>query len=867
MTDPAPPKNLLHSMARWPAHRPVATLLVAAMALLLAAWSVSRLSFDPKLESLLSSDSASTDSLAHVIHDFHLLDEALVLVEVPATDSSDTPEAQESRAARLEAFAQRLVDRIQSDEESPKLIESIEYRAAADVRQFIEQIAVPHAMLYLDDAAFDAVIQRLSPSVISEQMQRNETMIAAGSPAADKLSKQILRDPLRLHDILIPGLAAMRPELTTWRGSETYLSPNVRSLLVRITAKGAATNMNFTRQLMALLRRATDAAAPGDLVIHYGGAYAIAQYSEQHIRSNMIASITGTIILMQILFILAHGRLRSFPLVFVPVAGGVLVGFGIYGAIFGEISPITAGIGAILAGLGVDYSIHFLAHYEAARGRGQSAQQATDMRGGIGTALVHACATSMIGFLAIMASTIPALRDFALLGALGLAGALLASLTVLPALLVLLDRSKSAGTKPPIRLNFQPFLRLLSDHAATRFIGPAMLGIALILALLNWNGSPWFASDVRLMHPQPNAPLDTQDRIARGFGLSTESMLVHLNADSPGSLLALSQDVNDSLAQTSLDRFGVKAMISPATFLPDTQRAGRRIAILRELDRSQILASFREAVARSLFNPKAFASYESFLQALLDPTPVPDWSTLSRYPTLARMMLPISTLENGEKLPTHALAFVQLSRPMKSLNERDELVDALRKSLASLPGAQLTGLTIVSRDIELAVRRELPRIGLVAMVLVILWVAALYRKPVRVLMALAPVFITALFVLAVLRVTSTGLNMINMAAIPILVGTAIDNGIFLVSTAANHQKSEGESLLAALADRCHAMTLCSVTTIIGFGSLMFTSVPAIASLGLMLAWGMIGCWMASVLMVAPMLIRMDRVRNSEALHG
>ena len=858
----------LDRVANLPVRRPGLTLCIAAIILLCAAWSASRLSFDPRLESLLPKDAASTDALSHLINDFHLLDEALILVEVPSRNSQVGPEQQEQDAARLEAYAQRLQKAIENDAEASRLVQSVQYKAGEEVRRFVENVIVPAAGLYVDDAAFAALLHRLSPPEIARQMQRNDTLISAGSPAADQLAKQILRDPLRLHDILIPALSVLRPGMNTWRDGETFLSASAQSLLLRISAKAPATDMTLTRDLMALLRRAAEAAMPGDLVLHYGGAYAIAQYSEQHIRANMTASITGTILLMQILFLLAYRRISSFPLVFVPVAGGVLLGFGIYSALFGTISPITAGIGAIIAGLGVDYSIHYLSHFESARSRGLTAEQAADIREGLGASLMHACATSAIGFLAIMASTIPAMRDFALLGALGLCGALVGTLTILPACLILLDRFRPVGQIKQVRFELQPLLRSLMNRKGLHFATSAMLLFLFTLIVVNWNASPWFASDMRAMHPQPNAPLETQDRVATQFGLSPESMFIHLKADTTQNLLNLSAKVNASISAASLDRFGVKACISPGSFIPDVARVEERKAALSRLDSEEVLASFRQAVDASLFSPQAFAGYEKYLESLINPAVIPSLSTLLAVPSLARMMLPISALDATTQSVTQAIAFVQLARPMKDHQERDALIDVLRSSLAHLPGAQLTGLSIVGRDIEQAVRDELPRISLVAIVLVIGWVSVLYRRVGLVLLAMAPVFCAALFVLAVLRVTGAGLNMINMAAIPILAGAAIDNGIVLVSAAhVGGVRRRTMSMLAALADRCHAMTLCSMTTIIGFGSLTLTSVPAIASLGLMLAAGMAGCWFASLFIVTPLLLRPAPFATGEGAHA
>src|SRR5207237_2190423 len=123
-------------------------------------------------------------------------------------------------------------------------------------------------------------------------------------------------------------------------------------------------------------------------------------------------------------------------------------------------------VAAILAGMGSDYSIHYLSHYQGRRRGGATASETAEETGvHLGPALLAAWLTSVIGFLAVGGSRVTALRDFAILGGLGLAGSFVAAVAVLPALLALLDRSgtiapESARRAGP-RLDFEPLARWL----------------------------------------------------------------------------------------------------------------------------------------------------------------------------------------------------------------------------------------------------------------------------------------------------------------------------------------------------------------------------------------------------------------------
>jgi uncharacterized protein len=89
------------------------------------------------------------------------------------------------------------------------------------------------------------------------------------------------------------------------------------------------------------------------------------------------------------------------------------------------------------------------------------------------------------------------------------------------------------------------------------------------------------------------------------------------------------------------------------------------------------------------------------------------------------------------------------------------------------------------------------------------------------------------------------------------VGLGVDYGILLVGTARSAERSGRgrEGLLAALTSSCHAIVIAAATTALSFGSLAFTSTPAMRSLGLLLAVGITACLVATLFALLPLLWR------------
>jgi predicted RND superfamily exporter protein len=118
-----------------------------------------------------------------------------------------------------------------------------------------------------------------------------------------------------------------------------------------------------------------------------------------------------------------------------------------------------------------------------------------------------------------------------------------------------------------------------------------------------------------------------------------------------------------------------------------------------------------------------------------------------------------------------------------------------------------------------------------------------------------------------MRLSGQRLNMINLVAFPLLIGIDVDYGIFLVSAARRDGGMRGLSLqqmIERLAPSASAVILCAATTFIGFVTLVWTSVPAVRSLGVAVSVGVLTCAAATFLFVTPALVWLARRRDRSA---
>jgi predicted RND superfamily exporter protein len=87
----------------------------------------------------------------------------------------------------------------------------------------------------------------------------------------------------------------------------------------------------------------------------------------------------------------------------------------------------------------------------------------------------------------------------------------------------------------------------------------------------------------------------------------------------------------------------------------------------------------------------------------------------------------------------------------------------------------------------------------------------------------------------------------------------VDYGIFLVSLSASRKDFTRASLARRLDSGTYAVLVCAASALLGFGSLYFTSVPAIQSLGFAVGVGVAASVALTLFLRLPLLFERTKV--------
>jgi hypothetical protein len=155
------------------------------------------------------------------------------------------------------------------------------------------------------------------------------------------------------------------------------------------------------------------------------------------------------------------------------------------------------------------------------------------------------------------------------------------------------------------------------------------------------------------------------------------------------------------------------------------------------------------------------------------------------------------------------------------------------------PGASVTGYARLEADLRAALLRDLPRIGGVAGLLVVILLAVALRRAKDVLLASAVLFVGVATLLGVAGALSIPLHIYSALVVPVLLGISVDEAMFLLHHAREAERSgePGDPIERALRFEAMPVVATALTTAAGFVALAFARYDGLADLGLVGALG------------------------------
>jgi lauroyl/myristoyl acyltransferase len=172
---------------------------------------------------------------------------------------------------------------------------------------------------------------------------------------------------------------------------------------------------------------------------------------------------------------------------------------------------------------------------------------------------------------------------------------------------------------------------------------------------------------------------------------------------------------------------------------------------------------------------------------------------------------------------------------------------ALARAGSPLPteGVWLSSWSLLGQTVLEVVKHNMWKmlVPMVLLVLLSLWLA--FGRLTEICLSLGVLLLSGICLLAVMKIAGWSWNVLNLMALPLILGTGVDYSLFMQLALRRH----GGSLEAARRNVGRALLLCGGTAVSGFGSLGFSSNAGMSSLGQVCAAGLAGNMLISIFLL------------------
>lgn len=672
--------------------------------------------------------------------------------------------------------------------------------------------AFAEVQFLLDSSVLDAMARERSYryGLLSERHRRlllegdaaqlaQEALRALYSPLGAARPLAFVDDPLGLATDFVLGATAQAGDariegdfLAVEKAGRTHALVRAR------TAADPFTTDTQDRAMGAIAagRAAAGALAPGVEVSIAGvlpHAAAATQRAKREISTFGTIGFAGVVLLV----VLTFRSLRPLLLTAGALAIAAMAGMTACQLVFGNVHVLTLTFGTSLTGVAVDYSIHYFSARLPAAASPTAAVMPAETARRLAPTLMTVCATTVLGYLALLAAPIGGLRQIALFSAAGLVAACATVLCLYP----LLDRGTPRARLPRWAMRLNAFDA--ERHVHRRATAILALAIATLIAAGFMRVQT--LDDVRALQRSPQALLDEERRTRELLGADVDTRFLLVTGESAEQVLRREEALADAL-RPMIERGGLAGLVATSSSLPSLQRQAGNRALLEAsvYGEDGVLAELlRRTGAEETLIARQLADFERSADRVLTPAM---WRAS-----------PVSE-------PYRHLWIGATQGHYASVVLLDALTDgaAVKAIAAGQPGVhyvdQVAEVSAVLRHYRSVATGLL---GAVILVIVAL-LAARFGARASLRLAL-PAIGATLLAPSLLGLAGEPITLLHVLALLLVLGMGVDYAVFL-------REDQGPAPLLAV-------VLCTLTTLLSFGLLGFSSVPFVRAIGLTVSLG------------------------------
>ena len=649
--------------------------------------------------------------------------------------------------------------------------------------------------LFLEEEDYETLSNRIKDSSIERTLQGN--FKALMTPAGVGMRSFILKDPLHFTPLILEKLKRLQLG-NGYKLHQNYLfSADGYHLFFFMESAFASSDTGNNSLLVDHISRAKTEVDNDQCTLDYYGAPVVAVCNANQIKKDILFTVSLALVLLILLISLLFRSWRIFILVFLPVVFGVSVSLGSFYWIHGSISAIALGVGSILMGITIDYTLHAYVNYRSTR----SIKVFLDS---LSQPLLISSITTAVAFLCLYFVDSPALKELGVFAAISILSAALFVLIITPQFL----ESESSLKK----VKSIPFFDKIVAIEFDKFKTTKWLILVFTLVSLYTSGRVIFNTDLDALNYQTDYLKQTEQKLKKISSEAFRSVFFVVGGKSVDEALIKFETYAvtlDSLQKTEV----IRNMSTPCIILKSKAeqqiRLDRWNAFWTEDIKRACIERIKTAGLLNHFKPEAFSSFEKLLSKNYGLLSDDDQSFIVKglFSSLLK--------EKGDQV--YLLNTLRVDQKDKKL---------LYSAIEVDPDAVLWDKQYFSTQLVDTLKSDFNRLVWISLLAVFLVLLISYGRFELAIIAMIPLLLSWVWTLGLMGLFGIEFNIFNIIISTFIFGLGVDYAVFILNALIENRKYGTNELESSKL----SILLSAITTFAGIGVLIFAKHLALKSI-------------------------------------
>ncbi len=730
------------------------------------------------------------------------------------------PEALERLADDLAARLRKL---------PPGLVDTVEYRTD-ELDAFLRRFGG----FYVSAPDLDTIQRRIDARIAWEKRKANPLLNVLGDD--EDLGPAPSLDFQDVVERYLPAKTAQFRE-------GYYQTPDGHLLVMLVRPPEAATGMAANRRVLDAVKHELEALKPASygpgIRTGFDGEVATLIEEQSALVSDLMVSTVVVVVLVFVALWIYFRRWTAILSILGALGVGCALTFGAAWFWVGYLNANTAFLGSIVVGNGINVSIIVVARFLEERRRDRPLDEAIQVAwSGTAPATMVASFAAGLAYLSLAVTDFRGFSQFGVIGGMGMVLCWVTAYVLLPPLLAVLD---GRGGRAPPRAH-RPLVgavasRLDTSHGRAVRVASLLLVVVAAAGAVTYRGSLFEHdfSKLRTSRSGPDSSLYWGAKVDQVFKAFLTPIVIR--AETPA-------DLRKVVAELQKER----AALGPA----DPLREVRTLDSVIPPDQAEKLPRL-ERLRDTLTDARLAKLDPKTRRRALDFRPPKDLRpvTLADLPVSIRLPL----VERDGTAGRIALAYPR-KLGWTTRRESAELVDLVRGAIdRSGAPALAVGQWLLFIDMVDAIIRDGPKATLIAFAAVVGLVVLLLRRLRPTVQVVGSLLLGVVWLVGLAAWARVKLNFLNFVVLPITFGIGVDYAVNIVQRLSREGPG---SLDRVLRETGGAVALCSLTTIIGYASLVAAESRALRGFGTLASLGELACVAAALVAMPAFLLRPGR---------